>query len=1190
MDFLEAIQKIPGHSAKEKYQAQRLIIKQVIETKKAPGDFSSQTSPEFSIPEKLTPLIATEVAKILKNADDIILALKSEDLTIVNRALQAEWFFDGSNKTVTNFPYFAAHIFPEVSLNTRNKIIKSLSQQLSSKKEYDLAQEFFEGLLKFLDFKNAIPLLNACSENYILQFVEDKKVLLPKKMVTRIFPKYPELVIKYLKSREYKSNALKNHKAILPRIIKNYVNDFIDIIKMIYCDLKLGNKLSELFLKGEGAEAIIKYPRRFLKLVPLKLVTKRLSKEQFEVMFRNLFPEKQFDFSFDYMLTYLEFQPEESKLPLIRKIFKELYGMDLISVLDKVTIQMMLMLPEEDRINVAKKKLAEDSDSNIYCCERSWVCYLSTGDSIPRLKDQISKSIELSERKALIVQLIYTCKVNKSKEDLLLVLQHISTEHQGEVAEFWFLLYDALLKYFDLALLSPDHWTILNKMIERSSVNNGLLKNVYTSKKLLLEAVHYNLLHNISIEDPMTLLIEVYIKSGISDFDLFSDYPTYEKKCWERFLDIISKKFLEDYYKICSGRREHYLTERLLKGLYGYNAKMIKAANKKQEVVKSEELFSLSNYSWLLETVESIVVKKVKKSHYVESIKTLLRNHDRKLYDSWFLSKEPKSLVLGPEALRMLKNESGKILENWKVYLESCEENTNSFYTKKFLKKCIWYPEIPMKLAEESLRKVQEGNPRSLIILALLLQGPEFVRIIEPMMPLSGKMEIEGEGAKKSFRVKNSIPTAINLMNPPPSLELVGRFFQGDYVALGLACLMNVARRISIRKVNDYVKALVDKPISVKKHGIRLMCSVTSNTNLVAEFLEDLWKTEKHKSIREVIFERSYKLLTNQPCKKTWILMKLCIEGFTPEDVECIRKLKKLRIPQEYFPDYFETSLNKIEKLGEEGYDPTLTIKLICSFIRMIDRNENNLSEEYCRVLVRKFGFDLSLDRRIITAGQLYVIRSFLLNAREDKLESRLEFFCDLLTTLITNDWNKPHPENFQFYPARKWLRRIVKNIVYLESEEKPNPVRSKSLINLFSSVLEPGQDAYSFLSLFFLIQFKNAESDTKRFGLLIGQQLPKLIEFFSAEMLFHIANKLYHFTSCVDIDWGTTLVEVLLEMNSTHCAIVAAVLLIKNHRKIPDDEYEDVVKKLRKLNYPAIQFLLNRHNVSVQMSDEYCY
>jgi len=114
MSYLRAIQKIPGDTAGEKLSwIGRLAL--------------HQTSEDLEqLPPELLPLLRVETAVKKKRHEDITSALKCEDLTIINRAFKASWFFDGSHKEIVDVAYFCERLFPYVSVNTRARIVNTL--------------------------------------------------------------------------------------------------------------------------------------------------------------------------------------------------------------------------------------------------------------------------------------------------------------------------------------------------------------------------------------------------------------------------------------------------------------------------------------------------------------------------------------------------------------------------------------------------------------------------------------------------------------------------------------------------------------------------------------------------------------------------------------------------------------------------------------------------------------------------------------------------------------------------------------------------------------------------------------------------------------------------------------------------------------------------------------------------------
>lgn len=163
---LEAIQALPGDTPGEKYK----WISDLIKERLSESNSLEEVIESEKIPRPLVPFVQIHAAMMLnkKNPNDqstyaaIAEALKSRDEIIVNKALQANNFFNGTNEYITNVQYFFNYLFPYVSLNTRTRIINVLASRLASKNPA-LAEEFFKAVASFYGLKQALPLLPACS-------------------------------------------------------------------------------------------------------------------------------------------------------------------------------------------------------------------------------------------------------------------------------------------------------------------------------------------------------------------------------------------------------------------------------------------------------------------------------------------------------------------------------------------------------------------------------------------------------------------------------------------------------------------------------------------------------------------------------------------------------------------------------------------------------------------------------------------------------------------------------------------------------------------------------------------------------------------------------------------------------------------------------------------------------------------
>ncbi|XP_018400857.1 PREDICTED: uncharacterized protein LOC108778233 [Cyphomyrmex costatus] len=435
MSYLRAIQKIPGDTASEKLRWIRKVT------------LYQSSSDLEQFPPELLPILNVETAIKEKKHEDITFALKCEDSAIINRAFKAFWFFDGSYKEIVNVRYFFEHLFPYVSVKTRTRIVLTLAHQLSGKDPI-FAQEIFTEMVSIYGIQTAYPLIIACNETFAYKIIVEKELVLPVKIVKKIYYINPDLAVRFLKllrprpsrlNRTYQNPfaiGIYKYKSLLPKLIKKRLEAFIELFvihKISPPKITLSNKCAEIFLKKAQQHLILK-PQLYIHILPLK----KINKDLMEKIFPNLLPRMS-DFSKYTMLSYLEHYPCDKQYDLIRKSFMIKYGVNILEETRYVRPDLLQLLPVEERNRMAKIKILEKHNlgENRYkdkvsmeldnLCEQKfssvteescWFYYLPVNEIIPVIKDKLIKTTDEKDRIDLLMRMIYACNVNKDDNAL----------------------------------------------------------------------------------------------------------------------------------------------------------------------------------------------------------------------------------------------------------------------------------------------------------------------------------------------------------------------------------------------------------------------------------------------------------------------------------------------------------------------------------------------------------------------------------------------------------------------------------------------------------------------------------------------------------------------------------------------------------------------------------------------------
>lgn len=1148
MSHLRAIQKIPGNTANEKLRwIGRLTLHQT-------------TKDLEQFPPELLPILHVETAIKKKKYEDITSALKCEDSTIINRALKAFWFFDGSHKKIINVRYFCEHLFPYVSINTRTRIVLTLAHQLFGKDPI-FAQEIFTEVVSIYGIQTAYPLIIACDETFVYKMIVEKEFVLPVKIVTKIFYRNPDLVVRFLKllkPRELNETertpfaiGIDEYKSFLPKLIKKRLEAFVELCEIHETpDIILSNTCAEIFLK-KAQQHLIQKPLVYIRMLPFK----KINEDLMERIFPGLLPAEMSSFNTDNMLDYLKHYPRDKQYDLLRKSYKDKYDADFLNETKNVTPALLQLLPTEERIKQArikieKQNLEEDHYKDMMEYKTVWICYLPVNEVIPIIKEKLNKTKDETDRIGLLSQMIYACNVNKDDDALFDTLTYFLKRHKNENSWVFQQIFNQLLRIYDLPYLNEKQISVILDIVRLFYV-----KNEFVPEEMLLAIIHFKLIHNMPIEE----LIDIFLKNNrwYINFNVLKEYPQYERQCLVTFANQIEKKsFQED--------EKQYIFCQFLIAIYDFNNRS------KKSCIKIEEM-TVRDYPWLMDFIHEVI--RVKDSWNVRNI---LQKNEPELYCSLFSSNIAN--VTSGAALALLKRDLQNILDNWEKYLEDCMKNYHSKHVQHFVKATRWYKDLPIKFAERCMKYVYDKSTdeisSSLVILALLLHGDELTKLIDPLTPTETAINIDHPNAKDNYKIIQNLPLSMRLSNPPISLDLVVRLCVGDYLSIALMTLTNVSRRTSSPKVISVAQKLMSMRVSTRKHGVRLMYLIATMHELI-DFLQKTWAIENHHSVRQVLFETFQKCFLTKPSPETWSLYCQTMSTLSLNDEALLLDIKLFpEIPNEYVVRYLDLWLKTIDDFQRMGLNDQKTNKYIVNFLATLTVSIFNLlSEEFAENILRRFLFHM--DNNVSWAARHFTI-SYILLEDKDKYAARIKVFADVFRNAVITYWNVPHPKKIYFYPINKAVRLFIDDFIssYINKfcfNKSINPEIIDNMQMIFLSVLSPRQDAKSYLLLIYAKKLQECTTNNS-FGLKLGQQLHELTDIFSsllvlfmAEILEYFLSKVYKRSNLEEVK--LSVIEGLIEAGNTDSCFMAVTMLPSTIQTKHVARYNQIIEKLREMH-----------------------
>lgn len=1171
--YLRAIQKVPGDTAGEKW--------------KWIGRFASgQSSGDLEqLPAELLPILRVQTAVREKRHEDITTALKCEDSMIVNRALKAFWFFDGSHKQIIDVAYFCERLFPHVSVNVRTRIVFTLANQLFKTKDSIFAQQMFTAVSFIYDIETAYPLLVACDETFAYKTIVEKQLVLPIEIANKIFRKNPDLLVRFLKLlKPRKSNAtertpfaigIDKYKSFLPQLIKRRLDAFVELCEIHETDppnIILSNTRAEIFLK-KAQQHLIKKPLLYIRILPLKKINENL----LESIFPNLLPAEMSSFNTDTVLDYLKHYPRNKKYNLLCKSYENKYCAALLDEARNVTSDLLQLLSTEERIKQARIKIEKEILENSHHeytmnYKTAWICYLSVNEAIPILKEKINKTPSESDRVALILQMIYVCKINEDDDELSNTLTYCLNRHKNENSWLLERMFSELLQIYDVPHLSEKQISLILSIVRLFYV-----KYTFVSEEILAAIVHFKLIHDMPIEE----LINMYLEDDrwYKNLNILTEYPQYERQCLITFADVIRKKSFKDL----DNKKNIFC--RFIAAIYNFNDRC------KKSRIKIEEM-TIRDYPWLMDTIREVIRSKDE----CWTVKDILEKNESELYRSWF----PENIanVSSGEALALLNRDVQSILNNWEKYLTACMDKYHLKCVQRFVKATRWHKDLPIAFADRCLNYIYDKNmdkiSSSIVILAILLHGDVVTKLIDPLIPTETTVDTSHPNAKDNYSIVQNLPLSMRLANPPVPLDLIVRLCKGDYLSIALMILTNVGKRTSLPKVISIAQKLMSMRVSTRKHGIRLMRLVAS-TRQLTDFLQKTWTTENHHSVRQVLFEAFQNIFLVKPNPETWSLYRQAMSTLTLDDENLFSDMYLFsEIPNEYVARYLELWLKTIDDFEGMGLDVQKIHKYIANYLFTLTTSVFNLlSEEFVENILRRFLFHI--DEHVSEATKCFTISYILLE--DKKCATRIKIFANVFHNTLTTRWNVPHPKNLRFYPVNEAVFLFMSDFVinYVEKscfDKSIDPEIIDNMQAIFLSALSPRQDARSYLLLVYAKKLQESISTKTSLGLRLGQQLQELINIFSSLLIPFMAEVLIYFLDRVSrlrsdlIEIKFNVIEGLVEAGNTNSCFIAVILLPSTIQTKHVARYDRLIEKFREMEEPVVTLLYDCLKTRVRIID----
>ncbi|XP_069357221.1 uncharacterized protein [Maniola hyperantus] len=811
-----------------------------------------------------------------RNVEYVLEALNCEDMLYVSRVIkQSSWLItDPQYSSIINPEYLYNTLYPQMTSKAFNKLILHIRLNL---KDENRVEGFFN-YYKEKDLQNALKWLPGCSIPFIENIIQKHDEDIPNQLLKRLFKKsinFLKIIIRSSKS------YYKREKVSLGMFhLKRNYEKFMDIIDTSDIDdiPGFGPKYTKRIME-KNPERIMKNPEKYVHNVDVATFAKFLKKEEAKDFILTNIKNKEMRSWFNHkkIKYFLNRLPIEERFDFIKKYFIE------------KTIEDENLKDEtwDDIIQYCSPPLKGNvsSSQNIY----SWYVYAPFIKAFGDLKQLIRSESNPSER-IWILQVMLTCAGN-DKKNILTLLKYYREHHINEPFKFKIQFVNHLVTKTDTHKYDKEAWGYLNDFFNSMEVYTKSDKNVQSCVRSII-------LRNIINGENIPEIIEQ--KFEFENLDNKNKFNTEER---EKIFNFLYKYLISKIKNDCGTEKEFDETVEII----------IKVLNLLKDWNKE-----LKDYSLILQIIKDLVIVR-KENGWIQSLSDIYN-----INKSWRKLFIAESILLSPteeSCINALKH-GPHLFEIYKKEINELCINDNLFF-ERFLKKIrIYYHHTLAKSFKKTyLENLNEINDNVALIkgLCILLSQKEVLDFIQKYVPTETKIDWS-KPDDFELRLRKYIAKCMHLARPHPPLAVALDYAKGDYLQYVLPSLNAILYNISATYICEHIPELLNTPVSLQKHGIRVAFSKLKHDELKNIFSE-IWKTSNNSTIRTDIFCQTYKML----CKETeqsaileiWELLSIFIDKLNfDENKNIYMTLSKAdNVPLSVRPSFWMKSYEFLKKL-----------------------------------------------------------------------------------------------------------------------------------------------------------------------------------------------------------------------------------------------------------------------------------
>lgn len=821
---------------------------------------------EFKEEEQvLDNLMKIDLASHKKDVDYILSVLKCRDILYVSRALhKSKWLVEDQYEHIINPHHVYDQLFPSMTTEAATKLIKFIRQHLTNESRVE------EFLKNENDPKVAVKWLPRCSVPFIEKNVQTYRSHLQANELKRLCEKSVTIFDAIMEKNVLGYSIILESTIFL---INTHLEKYLDTVEKV-------SKHERPKFNAKATNTIMKqFPERiknkfmiYSALVHIPTFVKYFESDEIKGFLYKLA---------DLECTNSRLPPHFYKYTAMKQFVWKMPKEEQFDFVKSHFIDKAVLYPDENILERGSEMFCKVVLNRIIgSITPSYVWYEFAPFEIAftEIKKLIRAEMNTVSRKIpsmLKVLLICTAGDLKQIQAVLsFFIEHMKLKYDENHG-----FINNVVTITDIHKYDDATWILLDKIL----VDMGVYIEVGSAQpnctdldeiKGILSCLEAVIIHNLLEDKPIPEMIEnkfsLYLLDDYQDFN--KAMLRYQKKLSKQDSNKLFD-YLYNHAKKIIETTEFNCQEDFTKAFKSLNCllDLLLRWNK-----------ALTDYPYILEKIKDFI--KIKKQNNWEADLSELYNKNK----SWRIHMFEESVILSPTedtCMNAIKHDP-TLLVRYKDEVETicCDDEVS---LRKLLNKLKIY--WPNSLAEDwsksyinRLNKL--GNHKALIrgICAILPQH-ELNDIIKKYAPQQAKIDW-GKIDELSLSLQRLIAKNMHFARPQPSPDDILLYAKGDYTQYALPSLLSIYYNLSRVQTEEQIPKLLDAPVSLQKHGLRL-AFLKLDHDLLKKHMFNIWNISKNSSIRTVVFQLMFELLrtekNDEKALELWELLQVFIDNLS---------------------------------------------------------------------------------------------------------------------------------------------------------------------------------------------------------------------------------------------------------------------------------------------------------------------